>query len=203
MGMIKYCMIFTLSLVFSFSCCRAQYANKYNAPDILAQITDHYCQLYKYGIIKKQTSDSLVTLSFNYDEPYDSLVASTFLVVYIPRWKRDYLVADINSDGTVDVLGSIMYESGVIGPVKGNDIFLFTAVNDTFRKVFVSNSSKLSGCDAGHFYPEKISGKLIKGRSVCWDENDAHCCPGLRYETTVKFDNNKLLFVEKKLIVRR
>jgi hypothetical protein len=62
----------------------------------------------------------------------------------------------------------------------------------------------LCGCDyqssSQYFVPKKISNGMIVGESVCWTENDGHCCPSLIYSTNVLFTKGKLSFAYKKLI---
>ncbi len=169
---------------------------------IISQIIDHYNKEYK-GIAKltQEKSDTAVEITY-YNIPNKEDSSNNFLLTaYIPSVKKDYFLGDLDSDGIDELVLSVNTEGGGGGGnVWWNDIFLFKKVTDTFKLATSIESPKICGCESGNFYPTKIENGILYGTSVCWDKNDAHCCPSLEYESTVKLKENQLVFQDKKKI---
>jgi len=174
--------------------------------DIINQIINHYQQLYKKDIMQiYEDSDSLIGVSFcvKPENKNDSDIPQRDIDASISKRKRDYISGDIDNDGSDEIICSVEADGG--GTMYWHDIFVFSLVNKKYQILTVKESSKLCGCTESAyppvFYPKKIIGGLIYGTSICWDKDDIHSSPSLKYNTSLKFEKGKLVFVKKKQVV--
>lgn len=159
-------------------------------------------EYYKDSTTRMETeeTDSSLSIVF-YHIPTsheDSLIweVSYELEVGISKLRKDYIFGDLDKDGIPDLIADIGGNNS--GSGSWNELFVFFSKNGRYELASVTPSSKICGCTVGDFYPEKIQEGLIFGESICWAENDAHCCPTLHYSTTVTIDKKQLKFSSKK-----
>ncbi|GIV30571.1 MAG: hypothetical protein KatS3mg028_1637 [Bacteroidia bacterium] len=169
---------------------------------IVYDIVGYYKQQYQDARMDSpeiNEADSTINITFynipkNEDDYDGHLIAMS-----IPMFKTQYLFGDLNNDKVIDVVADVQTEGGGGGGnVWWNDIFVFLSNGKQYSLTSYNKSPDICGCKDGYFYPEKIENGLLKGNSSCYDwEKDAHCCPSLKYKTTVKFDGTQLVFVNK------
>lgn len=159
--------------------------------DIITKIISHYGKQNRNGIPQRTETDSVINLSFKEkkgdDMPYSNLSIS--------KIKSDYLFGDVNNDGKDDIIASVGADSG--GSANWNDLLTFINERDKYELKSVTSSFDLAVCkDGSHdgqFYPKKIKDGIIIGTSICYADEDAHCCPSIKKETKAKFKKDKLV----------
>ena len=127
--------------------------------------------------------------------------------IYLRKEQKEFLRGDIDADGIDEIVYSVSVEGVGGGNSYWNDIFVFRSVDSKYKISTVTFSSKLTGdgtenYGGGLFYPTKIEKGLLIGEAICWEDDDAHCCPSLKYSVTVKSVKNQLVFNTRKLISR-
>jgi hypothetical protein len=181
---------------------------KLNA-DVLKSILNHYQSLYgvvgrakktltdsTYNIIyyDKETGFWMIDISFNLRKNNQNLFGA-----------KGIIEGDINGDKKKDLIVTVHTEGGGAGGnVWSQDLFTFINNNEKFKLINIIEDSELTGCTSGlyqgNFRAQTIrSGKLI-GFSSCYTSEDPRCCPSMEYETTIAFENNKLIYKSKKSI---
>jgi len=185
--------------------------NQFIDKEIVNQIIEGCKQEYRKNRIDKsidsiqiEYSDTSVEVKFLFKEDSDY---SNVGVAYISKMRNDYLHGDLDRDGVDEIICCVSWEGG--GSSWWNDILLFKQTKNAYKLIAFQQSPNLCGCKegtneggsyGGNFYPEKIENGIVIGKSICWTKNDAHCCPSLKFNTTVKFEKNQLVFNSKKLI---
>lgn len=175
--------------------------SKFADSSIVNQVILHYLQQNQDDSIVKVDSESFFQfLYYSKDEISGHSYNGGF---YVSKIKENYLHGDIDGDKLDEIVCSVGIESG--GNATWNDIIVFNSHNGKYKILTVVSSNKLTGCnekfnEGGNFYPEKIDSGFIIGESVCWDEEDATCCPSLKYISKVKLDKGKLINFSKQLI---
>lgn len=168
----------------------------------IPQVIEHYNEEYKgIGKMTQEKTDTAVEITY-YNIPSKEDSSNNFLLTaYISTVKNDYVFGDLDNDGIDEVVLSVNTEGGGGGGnVWWNDIFLFKKVSDSFKLITSIESPKICGCESGNFYPKTIQNGSLLGTSSCWDKNDAHCCPSLEYESTIKLKQTQFVFQDKKKI---
>lgn len=159
--------------------------------EIITKILIYYSKHYKNGIPQREETDSLINLSFKEkkedDMPYSNLTIS--------KIKSDYLFGDINNDGKKDIIASVGADGG--GSASWNELFVFINENDNYILKSVTSSFDLAVCKKGshegQFYPKEIKDGIVIGTSICYTDEDAHCCPSIKKESKAVFKNDKLI----------
>lgn len=158
--------------------------------DIITQILIHYGRENKSGLPQKKETDSLIYLSFK--EKGDEMAYSNLTISKI---KGDYFFADLNGDGKLDILASVNADSG--GSSFWDDLIVFLYENESYSLTSVTTSFDLATCKSGshdgQFYPKEIKNGVIIGESVCYTDEDAHCCPSIKQKSKAVFKDNKLV----------
>ncbi len=158
--------------------------------DIITQILIHYGRENKSGLPQKKETDSLIYLSFK--EKGDEMAYSNLTISKI---KADYFFADLNGDGKLDILASVNADSG--GSSFWDDLIVFLNENESYSLTSVTSSFDLATCKSGshdgQFYPKEIKNGVIIGESVCYTDEDAHCCPSIKQKSKAVFKDNKLV----------
>lgn len=167
-------------------------------------IVDEIIAYYKANEISKEAGKiemersmdgSVLMVSFYTREVYEGDTSTLRLLnLNIPTNEKEYLRGDINNDGIEDMVITVNADGG--GTAWWNDIFTFLTKDGNKTLTSKINSNEVSGCESGYFTPSKIEEGQIIGESNCWDlkKEDAHCCPTLRYNTTLFWNGEKLKF---------
>lgn len=142
------------------------------------------------GTFELSETNEYVTLSNNYDWGRTSVDFS--------KIKSEHVFGDLKNDGHED---AIIQASAYYG---GNSehlvLYVFSKTEtDEWKLICEVNASdeQLKGCDKGKFFPEKIENGFLIGESQCFKDSDPRCCPSLKYRTTARLENNRLVLVEK------
>jgi hypothetical protein len=164
-------------------------------------------------------TDSLIDIDFGVkfrqqeedeweDDEYDY---DAFLItIKIAKYKGMYLFGatpvvygDLDSDGLEDLVVSVHTEGGGQGGnVWSQDIFLFIQdTNSNYTLASITSDEDISGCElGGDFRVWQIKDGLLLGESLCYDNDDARCCPSLNYLTFVGLNYTDFVFLMKELI---
>lgn len=110
----------------------------------------------------------------------------------LSKLTRDNVVGDINNDGKDDLIITVSTTTG--GNAIWQEIFAFVFQENKYVLKGITSASEICGCDIGDFMPERFEGGRLKGKSICWEPDDAHCCPSHEYETELVFDGQKFKF---------
>jgi hypothetical protein len=158
--------------------------------DIISKIVSHYVKKnINYTPHRKET-DSIIDLSF-YENEED--LAVSYLT--ISKVKSDHLFGDLNNDNNNDVLAIVFASGG--GSYFWYDIFTFISEHDKLVLKSVTQSSDLTNCFGGtiegNFQPLEIKDGILIGESICYAENDAHCCPSIKHESKAIYKNGGLI----------
>ena len=172
---------------------------KFVDKQIIDQVIQYYQQQNNPDSITKEVTDTTieVTLYIKYGSEYN--YDGT---IYISKMPDDYFHGDLDGDGVEEIIYSISTEGIGGGNAYWNDVFVSRLINNKYKIIDAVTSNKLTGdkgaYDGGLFYPLAIQDRLITGESICWTDEDAHCCPSLKFYTTVKFEKDKLVFNSRK-----
>ena len=177
---------------------------------IVQAIKDYYQINFGKGARLEETiSDSLIELKYynipDNNEDYDGMLLSITISL-----KKNYdlfgalpiLNGDINNDQIEDLVMSVHTEGGGSGGnIWSQDIFVFIYKNEKYKLVNVTSDADICGCNYyGNFRARKIENNFLIGRSSCYTENDARCCPSLHYDVKVSLSNSELTHVSKREI---
>ena len=167
----------------------------YNKVDdeILNKIILYYGKQNLKSIPKREETDSLISLSFT-ENSKDEL-ATPYSNISIPKMKSEYLFGDLNNDGKEDIIASIYADSG--GSATWLEYVTLISEDNQYVLKSVASSFDLAICNGGshdgQFYPKEIKGGIIYGTSVCYTDEDAHCCPSIKKENNVVYKKDKLV----------
>lgn len=158
--------------------------------DITTKIVFHYGKKNRNGIPLRNETDSLINLSFK--EKGDDMAYSNLIISKI---KSNYIFGDLNNDGKVDLIASVNANTG--GSGSWDELFVFINENGKYELKTITSSFDLAICKGGsregQFYPKEIKNGVVIGTSVCYADDDAHCCPSIKKETKVACKKNKLI----------
>lgn len=166
---------------------------------IISKIIDHYKQEYKNTAeMEKENSDTSVLITFNSLPTKEDTSRNFLLSATILKNDSAFISGDLNNDKSDEILVSVNTEGGGGGGnIWWNDIFIFQNADGNLTLLCSVESPEICGCKEGYFYPSKIENGLIVGKSICYGEDDPHCCPSLEYDSKLKFVTNKIIFQEK------
>lgn len=136
-----------------------------------------------------QTNDYM-SLSSNFDWGRTSFNFS--------KIKSEHIFGDLGNDSVEDAVINVNAYFG--GNSEHLILYVFSKTESDDWK-FISeidaSDEQLKGCDKGKFIPEKIENGFLVGESLCFKDSDPRCCPSLKYLTTVKLENRRLVMVKK------
>ncbi len=123
--------------------------------------------------------------------------------VYFSRLKNENVIGDLNNDGQEDVIVKVYSNTG--GNTDYLDLYVFLQQASSWKLLLVKSSSDedIKGCQIGQYVPLTISNGFLIGESSCFLQSDPRCCPSLFYKTTLKLQNNQLVFVRKERTVKK
>ncbi len=173
---------------------------------ITSALVQHYRQGFQ-GAIREdvEMSDSILSITF-VKRMENEVEDKVLLVVNIPRLKDNFITGDLEKDGENEIMACVGVEGG--GRRGSYDLFVFKQHGGKYTIASTIKSPDVCGCNGsgvsgGYFYPDSIENSQVVGRSICWSENDAPCCPTMRFETRLKFVSGKLILVSKKAINKK
>jgi len=173
--------------------------SKFVDQQITDQILQHYRQQNNSDSIKKDVTDTTIEVTLYAKEDAQYNFDGT---IYISKMQSDYFHGDLYGDGVEEIVCSVSTEGMGGGNAYWNDVFVLRLIDKKYKIIDAVTSNKLTGdkggYDGGLFYPLAIKDRLITGESICWTDEDAHCCPSLKFYTTVKFEKDKLVFNSRK-----
>lgn len=165
--------------------------------NVLSDIKKYYQEEYgENAKFEPEVTDSTYNITYRHipdeEEPTDYFL----IAIYIPTKNRDLIYGDLNSDNLQDLVVAVSTEGGGTGGngIRWGDLFVFLNQNDKLTLASVTKDYELTDCVAGYFWPATINNGYLIGNSYCYDSEDAHCCPSLKYLTKVKFSKNKLVY---------
>lgn len=170
---------------------------------ILSEITAHYRQAYgKNARLELINSDSIIEMTF-YSIPNDTdTYEGVLIAISITKTDKSTSIirGDINGDKRDDLIISVPTEGGGGGGnIAWSDHFLFLGTTDkNYTLADVKSDGELTGCGGGYFTPETIVLNTLVGTSLCYADDDGHCCPSLKFQSTSVFVNGKIAFSTKK-----
>jgi hypothetical protein len=159
-------------------------------------LIDYYKKAYsKYSKFELLNNKDFVELKFfGTIKDYSGWV----LVVRIPAKEKQMLFGDITNDKLEDVVVNVIKEGGETGGnTTENDLVIFLNKNGSLIINNVFQSKKICGCTPGYFIPDMIKDNQIIGVSYCYNKNDLHCCPSLKYKTCIVYQNGQLITKER------
>ncbi len=160
--------------------------------DIINDMISYYKQEYEgiYSVEKTDSTVNVLVYSNSTDDVIDSMILFS---AYIPLKVSGYIKGDLDNDGIEEIICDIPTEGGGGGGnTYWNDLFVYKQTSSNRYKRIAKSSSPelLGGC---YLSISHIKQNEIIGTSLCYDENDGHCCPSLSYNTTVVLKNDSLV----------
>ncbi|MCB2218979.1 MAG: retroviral-like aspartic protease family protein [Bacteroidetes bacterium] len=161
------------------------------------QIIAYYYDNYNGDDMKVSESenDSIIDLSF-----YHLPELSFERVVFIPTRSNlnlfgtnPILLGNINNNYFDELIVTVHNEYGASS--YNNDIFIFEFVDYSYELAAVYDAREIAGCERGSFIINFIKNNFIFGISDCYDEDDANCCPSLKYETILGYKDKKIFHI--------
>ena len=142
------------------------------------------------GTFELSDTNEYMSLSSKYDWGRTSIDFS--------KLKSEHIFGDLGNDGIEDAVINVNAYYG--GNSEHLILYVFSKTANDWKLVLEVNASDklLKDCDKGKFYPKKIEKGFLIGESQCFKDSDPHCCPSLKYRTTVKLENDRLISIEKK-----
>lgn len=140
--------------------------------------------------IEISEEDESVTVSVKFDW------GSTFST--FSKLKDKHIFGDLGNNSVEDAVINVNAYFG--GNSEHLILYVFSkSVSDDWKLICEVNASEeqLKGCDKGKFIPKKIENGFLVGESLCFKDSDPRCCPSLKYRTTVKLENSRLVLVKK------
>lgn len=161
--------------------------------EIVNQIIDRFKSRYPKSQMKKTENDSVIELSFANTKRSMDNDGQPFLYVTISKI-NGFLIGDLTGDKNNEVVALPKLTQG--GSGFWQELFVFSREKGSYRYVTSISSMDVARCTRnsynGIFYPKKISGGFITGRSRCYTDDDASCCPSVDQETRLILKDNKL-----------
>jgi len=168
--------------------------------DLIKLVVNHYeLEINKDKIEGQEVSidnqKDGTTISVTYPE---SVTGDTYEIN-----KDKIVIGDLNKDNFADAVISVGLSFGPSGYTES--IFLFTKNGNQFNLFKVYDYTDLSNCDNtnneyglkdGGFTPTEIKNNILIGKSLCYDTEDAKCCPSKEYELQYEF-NTDLRLIKK------
>lgn len=112
---------------------------------------------------------------------------------------KKFIKGDLTGDDIEDILAPGADEVGASTHVP--TFYLFKGVtNENYTTKYIKfNGYELAYCNKntdgrGSFYAKSIQSNQLKGESICYDKPDPNCCPSMKFETLLRFDNKKNTF---------
>jgi hypothetical protein len=169
---------------------------------IIRTIKDYY--QISYGAdckLEESADDSTINLLYIKTNPItneaESIFATSITIPKIPFYNlygsKPIIYGDLNQDNQTDMLVSVHVESG---NTAFQDLFVFTSKDGGYQLNSVTTDQDICGCE-GNFRANKIMNNKVIGESNCYNENDARCCPSLKFETIISLKMNKLRYISK------
>jgi hypothetical protein len=172
--------------------------------DVINQIVDYYqkkmeAQGIDYEVnyeLEKTYADSTLNLYYTCQE-----YVSGHHSVNIGLKSSDFMYGDLDGNGTVDMITTIINEYA--SSSSNSEIFVFLNQDGKYNFSSAVKSSEICGCDPDFsgrnmiFQPFSIEDGLLIGESFCYGDGDADCCPSILFQTTTMLRDGKLLFKSK------
>lgn len=192
MKTVKYLIFVSITLVLS---CNAQ-GKKESTKDKTLKLETFSDFIQEYLINEARKSDDnlkdkkpIIKIEDDFKEIdlYGVLTGPTYS---IPLNHNEYIQGDINNDQINEIIVPVSHSYGASG---GNvKYFLFTGNTKgyVFTKTFYSTdiANCKTGGAGGNFYITKIEDQRIIGKSICYTDSDARCCPSKQFMTTLGFN---------------
>lgn len=160
--------------------------------EIIKLVVNHYkAQINKDKIEGQEVSvdneNGITTISVTYPE---SVTGDSYEIS-----KDKIIIGDLNKDNLEDGVLSVVHGFGASG--SSADIFLFLKKENQFKLFKIYDYKDLSNCEDGGFEPTEIKNNLLIGISLCYDTEDAKCCPSKKYELEYEFNSDLRLLSKK------
>ena len=170
---------------------------------IIPQIESYYLAKFgKNGINSKQNNDTNFEIFYKEFE-----IEKNPIIVSISFSKKEndkaYIIQDINNDGALDVLLCVHKEgeNGSACRPDAANIFVFLNNTGKYELMQMLDGYTLSKDETASYSFNKLEKGTLYGKAFCFGEkSETECTPNYEYEVTAKFQNNQLIFNNKKLI---